>query len=129
MPTLHVVVPFYNEKATLVSSVERVLEAPLPNGWSARLVLVDDHCDAACQDVAQSLADDLDTRGLSFVMRHHDSNRGTVNNYDNDNHDSRTVKNPHRRIGRLGRRFAASRSIRCDTRCTTRPGAVSDIWR
>ena len=42
MPTLHVVMPIYDEGPTLVEIVRRVLEAPLPAGWAVDLTMVDD---------------------------------------------------------------------------------------
>lgn len=42
MPTLFVVMPVFNESATVATSVRRAREAPLPDGWSAQVILVDD---------------------------------------------------------------------------------------
>jgi len=42
MPTLHVVMPVYNEGPTLGEIVRRVIAAPLPEGWEITLTMVDD---------------------------------------------------------------------------------------
>ena len=42
VPTLFIVIPVYNEEATLEECVRRVEDAPIPDGFSRRLVLVDD---------------------------------------------------------------------------------------
>ncbi len=42
MPTLFVIIPVYNEEATLETCVARVEGAPLPAGVTTRLVLIDD---------------------------------------------------------------------------------------
>ncbi len=42
MPTLYVVVPYFNEPNTLAACIDRLRAAPLPAGWSRHIVLVDD---------------------------------------------------------------------------------------
>lgn len=42
MPTLFIVIPVYNEEATLAECVRRVERAPIGDGFSRRLVLIDD---------------------------------------------------------------------------------------
>ena len=56
MPTLHVVMPVYDEGPTLETIVDRVLCAPLPTGWSVRLVMVDDGSRPAAARVAEECA-------------------------------------------------------------------------
>lgn len=55
MPTLFVVMPVYNEPATLATSVGRARAASLPTGWSTRVVLVDDGSDPATLEVVRAL--------------------------------------------------------------------------
>ena len=45
MPTLFVVMPVYNEPATLAESVSRVRAARLGEGWHTQPILVDDGSD------------------------------------------------------------------------------------
>jgi glycosyltransferase involved in cell wall biosynthesis len=71
MRTLHVVMPVYNEPATLAASVGRVLAAPLPAGWQVRAVLVDDGSDAATKAVIADLGARL---GVTTLL--HPQNRG-----------------------------------------------------
>ena len=47
MPRLFVVIPVFEEPHTLEPCVRRAIEAPLPPGWRARLLLVDDAAIAA----------------------------------------------------------------------------------
>jgi len=56
MRTLHVVMPVYNEPATLAAAVGRVLSAPVPAGWQVRATLVDDGSDAATKAAIAELA-------------------------------------------------------------------------
>jgi glycosyltransferase involved in cell wall biosynthesis len=56
MPTLHVVMPVFNEPATLEPCVERVRRAALPAGWSVAITLVDDGSTAATADLCARLA-------------------------------------------------------------------------
>lgn len=56
MPTLHVVVPCYNEERTLAPCVRRVLAAPLPSGWCVAVVVVDDHSNEATRVLSEALA-------------------------------------------------------------------------
>lgn len=42
MPILHIIIPVYNEQDTLSECLERVKAAPIPDGWTKRLIIVDD---------------------------------------------------------------------------------------
>ncbi|MHC4219564.1 MAG: glycosyltransferase, partial [Planctomycetota bacterium] len=57
MPTLHVVIPFYNEGGTIETCVQRVLAAALPEGWSRALVFVDDHSGPGDQRTLEALVE------------------------------------------------------------------------
>jgi glycosyltransferase involved in cell wall biosynthesis len=73
MPTLHVVMPIYDEGPTLVEIVRRVLEAPLPAGWAVDLTMVDDGsrptAAALAAECARSHGD-----GVRLIV--HPANRG-----------------------------------------------------
>ena len=71
MPTLIVVMPVFNEPATLATAVARVKSAPLPHGWSTQVVLVDDGSDAPTRALVAALGDSGDATVLL-----HPQNRG-----------------------------------------------------
>ncbi len=76
MPTLHVVIPFYNEPDTVERCVRRVIDARLAEGWRKELVIVDDHSDASCHAVIDSLVRQLEAEGCDVTLHRHDENRG-----------------------------------------------------
>ncbi len=76
LPTLHVVIPFYNEAGTLTACVRRVAAAPRPDGWRLALALIDDHSHPEGRAAVESLARELRTEGLRVCLRRHDVNRG-----------------------------------------------------
>lgn len=69
MPTLHIVIPVYNEQATLLQCLQRVEAAALPHGWSKRLILVDDASTDGTPAILVSLAD-------RHTIRTQSANRG-----------------------------------------------------
>jgi glycosyltransferase involved in cell wall biosynthesis len=71
MPRLHVVMPVYNEPATLVAAVERVVAAPVPADWTVHATLVDDGSDAATRTAIAELGSRLGVTTLA-----HRVNRG-----------------------------------------------------
>ena len=42
MPTLHIVIPVYNERGTLAEILHRTMSAELPDGWRRKITLIDD---------------------------------------------------------------------------------------
>lgn len=76
MPTLHVVIPVYNEKGTLEQCVQRVLASPLPAGWQMHITLIDDHSDAAHYPAVEALAKRLQAEGRPLDFHRHPVNRG-----------------------------------------------------
>jgi glycosyltransferase involved in cell wall biosynthesis len=76
MPTLHVVIPVYNERGTLESCVRRVLAAPLPDGWSPEITLVDDASDAAHIISVDDLVNRLHAERVPLHFHRHAINRG-----------------------------------------------------
>ena len=76
MPTLHVVIPFYNEPDTVERCVRQVVDARLADGWQKRLVIVDDHSVESCHAVVDSLVRQLETEDCDATLHRHDVNRG-----------------------------------------------------
>ncbi len=76
VPTLHIVIPFYNELNTLQTCVGRIQKAPLSQGWSAMIVLVDDHSDDHNRRAADAVVDHLRADGQPFTLLRHERNRG-----------------------------------------------------
>lgn len=76
MPTLHVVIPFYNEVSTLQRCIDRVVTAPLHEGWLAAIVLVDDHSDDLGRSCTESVARQLRAQGRRLSLHRHEVNRG-----------------------------------------------------
>ncbi len=75
MPTLHVVIPFYNEAATLEPCVRRVAGS-VPAGWSPHLVLVDDHSDDGAARATEAAIELMRRLGHRHTLLRHDVNRG-----------------------------------------------------
>ena len=72
MPSLHVVIPCFNEARTLRDCVRRVMGTPLPEGWDRRVIIVDD-----CSDrQTATLAGELATEDDRITALRHDKNRG-----------------------------------------------------
>ena len=76
MPTLHIVIPFYNEGPTIDSCARRVVMAPLPEGWTRSLIIVDDHSRDADGRTLQDVAAGLAAEGQEIVIHRHEPNRG-----------------------------------------------------
>lgn len=72
MPSLHVVIPCFNEAQTLGDCVRRVMETRLPEGWDRRVIIVDDCSDRQTATVANELATEDDR----IITLRHDTNRG-----------------------------------------------------
>lgn len=60
MPTLHTVIPCFNENITLERSVRRLVDVPWGAGWRLRVVIVDDHSSDGSTGLARGLADEMD---------------------------------------------------------------------
>lgn len=67
MPVLHVVIPFLDEGSTLGDIVDRLAGCPWPDGWSARIILVDDGSGSEGAAAARRLAED---REAVHLVRH-----------------------------------------------------------
>lgn len=73
MPVLHVVMPVYDEGPTLAEIVRRVVQAPLPAGWTLDLTMVDDGSRPEAARVAADAARAHPGRARLIV---HPRNRG-----------------------------------------------------
>ncbi|MBL9149344.1 MAG: glycosyltransferase family 2 protein [Phycisphaerae bacterium] len=71
MPTLFVVIPFYNEPSTLDECLRRVQDSPLPRGWSRDLTLIND---GSRPEAAAAARDICAARKVRFLE--HQVNRG-----------------------------------------------------
>lgn len=71
MPTLHVVVPFYEEAGTLEECLRAVMVSPLPQGWRSSVVVVDDGSSEGAATRAKEISGRL---GVRFLQ--HERNRG-----------------------------------------------------
>ena len=76
MPHLHIVIPVYNERQTLKPCVQRVIDAPLPDDWRRRIVLVDDHSDESHYPPVAALARSLQEAGQDVTLTRHHINQG-----------------------------------------------------
>ncbi|MHC4774009.1 MAG: glycosyltransferase family 2 protein [Planctomycetota bacterium] len=76
MPTLHVVIPFYNEGPTFEPCARRVVAAALPEGWTRDLIVVDDHSRDRDRRALDDVATGLTADGHRVDVRRHEANRG-----------------------------------------------------
>ncbi|HMN96170.1 MAG TPA: glycosyltransferase family 2 protein [Phycisphaerales bacterium] len=76
MPTLHVVIPVFNEERTLEPCVRRVLAAPMPPEWSIALMIVDDCSEPSAERATAALAAALRSEGRDIALERHGRNRG-----------------------------------------------------
>ncbi|TDI49751.1 MAG: glycosyltransferase family 2 protein [Acidobacteria bacterium] len=58
MPVLSIVVPVYNEEATVQTLLKSVLAAPLPNGVEREIIVVDDGSSDGTAEALKAFADD-----------------------------------------------------------------------
>ncbi len=56
---LSIIIPCYNEAGTIGDVVSRVIQAPLPEGWSKEIIVVDDGSNQETQDAVHTLASDI----------------------------------------------------------------------
>ena len=78
MRCLHIVIPHFNEPGTLKPCLERVIAAPLPDGWTRSLIIVDDGSEHEAADSAADVVLNLARADGAPPVRlvHHDANRG-----------------------------------------------------
>jgi glycosyltransferase involved in cell wall biosynthesis len=65
-----IVIPAYNEEATIVSIIDRVLAAPIPDGLERELLIVND----GSKDNTAKILDELDNKFVKVI--HHERNMG-----------------------------------------------------
>ena len=76
MPTLHIVMPVYNEGPTLGACLDRVLAAKLPEHWGRAVHVVDDCSAEPAGAQARELVERLQEQGHSFSFQRHEVNQG-----------------------------------------------------
>ena len=76
MPTLFVVIPVFEEPHTIEPCVRRAVAAPLPDGWTRRLLLVDDASSSATADIADRLVREIGGAAGCLELLRHATNRG-----------------------------------------------------
>jgi glycosyltransferase involved in cell wall biosynthesis len=76
VPTLHVVIPFYNEGPTFEPCARRVVAATLPEGWTRTVVVVDDHSHDQDHRSLIDVATRLEAEGHQLDVRRHEANCG-----------------------------------------------------
>ncbi|MCP3902567.1 MAG: glycosyltransferase family 2 protein [Planctomycetes bacterium] len=75
-PTLHVVVPVYNELKTLEPCLRRVFAVGLPERWALEVHVVDDHSDPPGAEATRNLTERLREEGRRIHLHRHDRNCG-----------------------------------------------------
>jgi glycosyltransferase involved in cell wall biosynthesis len=68
VPTLHIVVPFYEEAGTLDACLRAVASTPLPSGWRRTITLVNDGSSAEASERAESICGQLGVRFLAHAV-------------------------------------------------------------
>jgi glycosyltransferase involved in cell wall biosynthesis len=76
VPILHVAIPHHDEPDTLPVLFDRIAAAPLPVGWSRRVVVCDDASPPAALDVAARSIASLAERGIRAILLRHETQRG-----------------------------------------------------
>ncbi|MEM9292707.1 MAG: glycosyltransferase family 2 protein [Acidobacteriota bacterium] len=70
---LSVIIPAYNERATIHEILRRVRQAPLPKGWNLEIVVVDDGSSDGTREILRAEAQQ---HGDAFRYIEHEVNRG-----------------------------------------------------
>lgn len=76
MPTLHVVIPVYNERKTLEDCLRRVKGVQLPEDWQLSIQVVDDHSDEDGFRIVKNVVEKMRGEGLAIALHRHDINQG-----------------------------------------------------
>ena len=76
MPTLFVIIPYYDEPATLEQCLRRVVDSNLPADWRQEIILVDDHSGPEGGRCADEVVSKLGQEGVGIRLERHDHNRG-----------------------------------------------------
>ena len=75
MPTLHVVIPVFNEAETLSTILDRVQAVALPEPWHINITVVDDGSSA---DFAAVLEETIIDRPLDLIRHDHNQGKGAA---------------------------------------------------
>ena len=75
MPTLHVVIPVFNEAETLSTILDRVQVVALPEPWHINITVVDDGSSA---DFAAVLEETIIDRPLDLIRHDHNQGKGAA---------------------------------------------------
>lgn len=59
MPTIHLVIPCFNEQRTLEECVRRICAVDWDSGWNSRLIIIDDHSGDDSVTIARGLAEEF----------------------------------------------------------------------
>jgi glycosyltransferase involved in cell wall biosynthesis len=76
LPVLHVAIPHHDEARTLPALLDRVSEAPLPHGWTRRIVVCDDASPPESRRIAEHAIAELGARGVDAELLLHPERRG-----------------------------------------------------
>ncbi len=76
MPTLHIVIPVYNERGTLAEILHRTMAADLPDGWRRNITLIDDGSSSQHFAGVLGTVNALQQAGEPLVFIKHEVNRG-----------------------------------------------------
>ena len=75
MPTLHVVIPVFNEAETLATILDRVQAVSLPDPWRLNITLVDD---GSSPNFAAILGETIADRPLDLIRHEHNQGKGAA---------------------------------------------------
>ena len=78
MPKLSVVIPAYNERATVHELLRRVAEAPLPEGLDLEMVVVDDGSTDGTRELLGELAEAGDPVPFRLILHEKNSGKGSA---------------------------------------------------
>lgn len=76
MPTLHIVIPVYNERGTLSEILHRTMAADLPEGWARHITLIDDGSSPQHFAGVETTVNALIRAGEPLVFIKHEVNKG-----------------------------------------------------
>jgi glycosyltransferase involved in cell wall biosynthesis len=74
MPVLSIVIPAYNEAATIHLILDKVRDCPLPEGWTKELIVVNDCSKDGTQESIEGYA--LANPSLPMIQKRHAVNQG-----------------------------------------------------
>src|SRR4051812_12754947 len=75
---LSVIIPCYNEDATLLHTLSRVVAAPLPSGWTKEIILVDDGSQAPTREILKTIEDKSYSVPVTIVYKGMNGGKGSA---------------------------------------------------